>query len=121
MKFNEIIPAMRALIAQSPDNVYVPPGGPGQSCHYREGVCTNGTIGCVVGQLFGGAIEDGVPISVVVDRIARAYDTPVDADRVTFISKWLRTIQEGQDAGMDWGAALTRSDTFWPMVAGYTW
>lgn len=42
-----IIKAIQALVAKSPDNVY--DGGDG-NCYYARGVCTDGSIGCIIGQ-----------------------------------------------------------------------
>jgi hypothetical protein len=121
MKFNEIVSAMRQRVAQSPDAVYQPVGGKGGSCFYREGNVTDGTVGCIVGQVLGDLIDDGVQIVRVVGKLANDYDAPVDHERVTYISKWLRNIQEWQDDGQTWSKALTNADNAYPQVAEYAW
>ena len=46
----DIIIGIRKRVAESPDNVYHQPMP--DTCYYGQGVCADGTIGCIFGQAF---------------------------------------------------------------------
>ena len=114
---DDIVAAMRDLIAANPDRVYAPPGGgANRTCSYVDSYDTPGT-GCVVGEaviLLGVDREqlreweryhggDSHGLLVALDVIGAGFES-------VHPRYWVRRVQIGQDYGKSWGQALYMAD-----------
>lgn len=112
MVIDKLIAVVRNIAYERPDTTY------GKSiefkdcpglCMYNKGECSDGTIGCIFGQALA-AIGPYYPptdlqnmgISDVLDHYGIDYaDDQLD---------WCEKVQEGQDKGRAWEAAVAEAD-----------
>lgn len=97
--------AAYALCVNNADNKYVKDG---LRCCYTRGTCTNGTIGCIFGQIldhdeFDLARQNNITISDVLEG-SNFPDIMID---------WCATLQVQQDIGKTWGDALLMAEQFY--------
>lgn len=99
----QMVKAVRSLAAKSPDNIYTPPAGDGGSCYNHDGICTDGSVGCIIGQ---------------AARICN-IDIPNEGGVASSFPKfkhevnlWLMMVQDTQDARGTWNQAVKKADTF---------
>ncbi len=102
--------AIENLVQLSPANVYECLPGPGAegTASYTKGKCTNGSLGCLIGQ----------------GLHAIGYTIPADADEMMSLGElieaaepgagddeqWFYDLQGAQDKGMTWENALRVAD-----------
>ncbi len=112
-----LVQKVRELAAASPENLYRKPNEDKPYCSYHSGLCTNGSIGCIMGQalrLLGFDDErlvrcDGhgsIKEVLGSEQIPNASD---DTDRGA-LAWWLREVQGKQDTGFSWGQAVAEID-----------
>lgn len=105
---------VRELAAASPDCVYIKPEGGG--CNNIRGDCSNGSVGCIVGQA---VIALGVPRSFfeadgcelcgagnLVPRLGQSGYLRHDNPSTFPATAWLTSVQRRQDDGGRWAAAV---------------
>lgn len=103
----QIIAATREEITARPDVIY------SGICSYSDGVCTDGSVGCVFGQVFkklGVQIDDKwncVSIGGLLTRLKIPYTVPQ--------RKWLLEIQSSQDRNETWSSVLKTADAVIPL------
>ena len=110
----DVIAAVRRLADNSPNCQYKPPDRDNgvKVCFNKEGECTNGSTGCIVGQalveLFGAdkVPNEGGVATCVSDLQIRA--TPQQYS-------WLQVVQGRQDNGCPWEFAVEQADEYYPL------
>lgn len=86
----------RRLAEQSPSNEYSYPVPETLKCSYRAGECSDGSIGCIIGQAI---LAAGLDLPVGSLEIGRYLN-----------SAWLRQVQLRHDMCMSWGKAVEGAD-----------
>lgn len=106
---DDLIAAVRQLAAEHPDNVYHKPLGHGWStgCSYNNGLCDDGSEGCIFGQAFRRIGVDTSQMTTFIGvELARAFgERPVD-EKMT----WCAAVQARQDGGATWSSAVASAD-----------
>lgn len=115
---DDVIKKVRELARKRRDVVYDSDG----ACSYARGRCSDGTKGCIFGQVFEAL---GTPISYeMADRLGAIQNILDDDDehsarsylkvRKTSITKkkldWCSVVQVKQDAHIPWGEAVKYAD-----------
>lgn len=111
--------AVRKHILENPDVTYVRSKG---YCSYSSGMCSNDTVGCLIGQVLG---QFGYDTTVINDSI-EAYDIDdilfdyhrkcrqdpvIDPESFSPAERrWLQVIQYHQDNGSTWKESLEHAD-----------
>lgn len=111
---SKLVARVRALAAAAPENVYQKYNG--RSCSYTHGECSNGTLGCILGQAMAAegidthSIGEGA-FDEVVSSLPKlfGYDTAEQA-MGSAQYEWLKAVQEAQDGGATWAEAVGRTD-----------
>lgn len=97
---------VRELAAKSPDNIYKPDESRQYnqyvSCFYNEGKCSDGSIGCIIGQAIKALDEE------FFEKIKKSVCGV--SDIVYGKTKWLQSVQAFQDKGNTWGKCIELSD-----------
>jgi hypothetical protein len=122
-----LVAKVRELARKRPNNIYQPvqtePKGyiPSFRCTYLGGTCTDGTVGCLVGQALaaiGFTISrlesvDKLPIEEALEKlIARDRElTSKEYDQIN----WLNAVQTAQDTGKPWCNAVAIADQEEPL------
>jgi len=116
-----LVDELRELAEARPTVYYRSPamdGGKLSGCHYSAGVCSDGTIGCAIGQAI--AAGDWPDISAAeldalrsshagLASISRVYDIIAPGVRVPgeqAAIDWLQAFQDDQDNGSSWGECV---------------
>ncbi len=95
-----LVAEVRKIVAERPDVSY--DGG----CRYDSGVCSDGTVGCLIGQALGAIGWDLYPensgelISNLLEEAG--YDD--------FRVSWCRMVQSEQDCMSAWGGCVNYAD-----------
>ncbi len=106
----DIIQEVRRLAKESPDNKYENIDG----CFYSQGMCTNGSIGCMFGQAFknlGIKIPDNLDRSGIVGVLSE-----LKLSEFNDHSMWCLDVQKLQDTRTTWGEAVSTADQEWKNV-----
>lgn len=98
------INTVRRVAKERPDVTYQRPEGMG-FCQYDKGKCSDGTIGCIFGQIskildvpFGDSVQ---PISALIGNL---QGTPQQL-------QWLTLVQRYQDGGSTWRQSVEYADS----------
>lgn len=103
----DVVDQVVKLASEYPDCVY---SGVGGDCCNKTGECSNGSVGCIVGQalILAGVdpdcIEDSSDIYNVADSLwsdVSDYEDKLD---------WLAEVQSLQDGGNKWGVAVSKAN-----------
>ena len=112
----QIEEAVRKRVAESPDNVYTQANNCCE-CSYTVGNCTDGTVGCLFGQILPKEIidqvesvsEDEEGVYVDTECITDVLESCMDIKDPDFVG-WCSRIQAKQDTGLKWNDALSFAD-----------
>jgi len=99
---------VRRLAEEHPDNVYNKPDGIGP-CVYGSGTCTDGSVGCIVGQGLKAMGVDPVALDEYVGEEPSGIDDILD-DAGLARDPWLSDVQAAQDEGRTWARAVRYAD-----------
>lgn len=102
--------AIRSLVAESPDNRYqcLPGGGPNGTASYSQGKCTNGSLGCLIGQ---GIIRAGGTLPAEADELFSLGELiQLPGMDGTDDEQWFYDLQGAQDSGHTWKDSLEIAD-----------
>lgn len=118
MLVSDIIAEVRKIVKERPDVYYNPDG----MCKYSEGVCSDGSIGCIFGQAFTnlginakkfdqypvpeGMLNYGKNYIPGIDHILRHEFNCEDILEL----EWCGTVQNGQDGNLSWKEAVLEAD-----------
>ena len=114
---------VRELAAARPETVYRPwPTGqssPMTRCSYLSGACSDGTVGCLLGQALlaiGFTAERLQPVDLlaiveVIEKLLPIELSKEDRQRV----RWLESVQNAQDNGCPWREAIDIADREEPL------
>jgi hypothetical protein len=120
---DNLVGKVRELASARPDNVYrAGPSGqssPPTKCTYLGGTCTDGTVGCLVGQALlaiGYTAEqlqpvDQLGIEEAIEKMLPCELTDDEYDKV----RWLESAQNAQDNGSPWKEAVRIADAEQPL------
>lgn len=89
---------VREITKERPDVTYETFEG---GCHYDAGECSDGTIGCIFGQVSAAL---GEPMTGT-KSITHYFNDP-----------WCILVQQYQDRGMKWSVAIQRADIMYPKI-----
>jgi hypothetical protein len=112
---SELVAQVRRLAADRPDNVYQPElVGAGHRCSYLDGRCTDGTLGCLVGQAFRAAgltADELQPVNrlAICEALEHLLRQDIDCLQGAHIA-WLMSVQNAQDEGARWREAIEVAD-----------
>lgn len=109
LKSRLLVTAVRQLAADCPDCKYIRPAI--GSCSYSKGQCTNGSVGCIIGQALAAL---GIDVSAldtngvmnartVLTRLGGFDDAAIE---------WADGVQGKQDNGATWVEAIKFADRF---------
>lgn len=121
MLVSDIIAEVRKVVKERPDVYYNPDG----ICKYSSGACSDGSIGCIFGQVFTNLGIDAKKFD--------EYPTPEGISPTIYGGKtyvpgidcilrhefnceeileleWCGTVQNGQDGGLSWKEAVLEAD-----------
>lgn len=108
MNIDILIKNIREAASQRGENIYSSPSSETSSCYYGKGTCTDGTVGCIFGQVWPElkAYEEESIFSIL------------DSMNIgTSIQKsWCSEVQSNQDKGLSWREAVERADQKYPEV-----
>jgi hypothetical protein len=110
MTIDDVIAGVRALAAEFPECVYTSPDDLG--CYFTLGRCSNGSVGCLIGQavaLQGGKLPDDEKVGSI-EILALLHNNGIAGVPIRTLS-WLVTVQGGQDSGKPWREAVAIADT----------
>ena len=128
----KIVERVRQVAAERPDNEYkgVPLGQPRSGiCGYTFGTCSDGTVGCIFGQVLqefpeielpDESNEDECLNQCIWDVLETNLRLNPDDKETNEALTWCQDIQENQDAGQSWESAVKNADdtgyeyTPWP-------
>lgn len=104
--------ALRKIVAERPEHVYVPPGGQGSRCMYvhTDAAGDAPQPGCLVGHVLA---KLGVPLADLAAHEGDGASSLVRhlgiglSDSTEYL---LDLAQDSQDSGTTWGAALARAE-----------
>ena len=105
---SDLISKVRELAAASPDCRYRSTNGSSSGCCNNRGECTNGTVGCIIGQAAAalgydwGDEPSREGVHLFVNRVFRHTPRPQ--------TYWLDLVQGQQDLGKTWGDAVQYAD-----------
>ena len=115
MLVSDVIKEVRKIVAERPNVYYYAPEG---GCQYSKGECSDGSTGCLFGQVLTNLGED-------VSRFDK-YPAPEEYKTETYIpgidkileefegndidKTWCSLVQDGQDNGMSWEDAVAEAD-----------
>lgn len=131
----DLIRCVRTVIGERPNTIYIPCG-----CEYATGVCSDETIGCLIGQAivrFGDDDQRGsLLLADLLNIKALMYkwkwqvfkspdnkpswrrlgeSVPYERESWNRETTWLMKIQGYQDSHYTWGEALDRADETCPL------
>lgn len=119
---DRIIEEVRHIASDDPTHVYQPPGGEGYTCSYLTSGDQPGQ-GCIMGQalIHVGVSPDalvaveGESIATVIQKLGLFTDEhDLDANAR---KRWLNWVQNRQDSGTTWSAAVQDADAMYRGVA----
>ena len=112
----ELIEAVRAEAKKRPE-VYYQREAPGAPCSNTRGKCSDGSCGCIFGQVLLKDADDArrkiiedydnCGIFAVMEKLAIATSVPE--------SQWCLTVQDHQDNGFLWGKCVEAADRDCPI------
>ena len=121
MNAEQIEKAIRDRVAEAPDNKYKELEG-SDSCAYTVGNCSDGSTGCIFGQILPDGIcnrfetvkkiEDDhgeIFYGVTTECISDVLSTGLGIDDEEFLT-WCSDMQGCQDSGNHWQEALDNAD-----------
>lgn len=109
---------VRELAIARPETVYRPsPTGqasPATRCSYLGGTCTDGTVGCLVGQAFfaiGFTADQLRPVDHlgIEEALENLLPSEFSAEEYRQV-RWLESVQNAQDNGHPWHEAIDIAD-----------
>lgn len=110
--------AVRKLAADSPDTLYCKPDD-SIFCSYSKGACTNGSVGCIMGQAL---VRCGLGTTLALAQKWGSINnfvlfiTNTDLEKlptpVVLTIRWLQEVQTQQDQGRTWRDAVALADRF---------
>ncbi len=105
----DLIRKVRELAENSPDCVY----NGVTSCSYTQGECSNGTVGCIMGQAVLAVDPSQLYMVKMYDTnsfhnlsLNLLFDRPITEEEV----KWCSNVQGIQDDGECWKKAVDEAD-----------
>ena len=119
----DLVSKVRELAVARPETIYQPsPTGqatPTIRCSYLAGTCSDGTVGCLLGQALvavGYTAEqlravDLLGIEEAIEKLLPCELTDEEYRRV----RWLESVQNAQDNGHPWGEAIRIADEEEPL------
>lgn len=110
---DDLVREVRRLATEKPENVYL------GRFSYVSGECSDGSVGCIVGQAFRAIGIDpakydsfcGQGIAANAGRAAADAFAISDIDIRCSKAHWLRSVQGSQDRGDTWSAAVAFADS----------
>lgn len=115
VKMSEVVAAVREIAAERPDVKYDVVEGAG--CLYSAGRCSDGSVGCIVGQALVKCGFDVAPLDTSDDENDGGIKTAGFACRHIGVetddfeaANWLDNAQHWQDSGHPWGDAVKFAD-----------
>lgn len=111
----DLIKTVRQLAQNNPDNTYEEYHDEGKlrACSYTKGECSNGTLGCIMGQAilaldpsYDFADKDQASIYNLIHEQLLLDPRPCNKD-----SEWLSLVQDSQDDSETWSNAVRIADT----------
>lgn len=102
----ELFDAITYLVEESPDNTY-PPHYHGMvgGCYYSQGQCSNGSVGCLIGQALLRAGYTGDLSALDIGERTGANDILPQLGYGPDITTFANCIQDKQDSEIQWGVA----------------
>jgi hypothetical protein len=100
----DVVKEVKKLAAEKPMNKYHKPPGVAMICSYHRGRCTDGSVGCIFGQVL---VRLGHPIGG--DGGIAHMLSMMGLDLFDEASDWCQDVQKYQDSGMEWGDAVKRA------------
>jgi hypothetical protein len=112
---DDLVTKVREIAAARPENVYR-----NGRCEYADGECSDGTIGCILGQAL-------LALGFTKRKLRRLDELPISSIGVVLTSllktdalppnkvSWLRRVQDAQDIEVEWGAAVEAADQVVPL------
>lgn len=113
MRWQDLVRKTYALCISRSDNVYTRPDAAETKCYYTKGTCSDGSTGCVFGQLLRDEFDliavdtwsgDNSISAVIRDNIPNAPFA---------VRQWCSHIQIVQDEGRPWGNALGDAEDYY--------
>lgn len=118
---DDLVSAVRREVKKRPDVIYGASNDSVTGCSYREGICNDGTFGCLFGQILLGS--DGLPDDRChgshtfntdgnIENVLRELwpEEDWDEDEKMAAADWCQSVQERQDEGETWGDAVDYAD-----------
>lgn len=103
MKIEEIIAGVREKAAKSPTNVYQ-----ADNCLYNGGNCSDGSIGCIFGQVLkdlGQPVDEGDEGRDIIIILGI-----LGIESSSLQKQWCGSVQDSQDFGIEWKKAVDKAD-----------
>ncbi len=99
-RLDRLVAEVRKIVAKRPEVSY------GGACSYDTGECSDGTVGCLLGQALD-AIDWGLYPEDSGDLIVDLLD---EAGYEDFRVSWCGMVQEKQDMSAAWGECVEYAD-----------
>jgi hypothetical protein len=97
---------VRELATDAPDNVYEKPDD-FNTCCYSRGECTNGSVGCLIGQAMA---KHGYDVSLLDFDGSLLASEACAYFNIIGRTIWLNEVQSSQDEGHEWLQAISYAD-----------
>lgn len=104
MRWQDIVRKAYAMCIANSENVYYREEP--TKCHYTRGKCSNGTVGCVFGQILPHDEFDLKEIDAAQKDNSISSVLKCCTDIPFSVRAWCNSIQHKQDQGRTWGEAL---------------
>ena len=116
IKSEDLIQQVRQLAQDAPTNLYE--GNKDKmGCSYVKGPCSNGSVGCIIGQALILCDESLTEYLSHEDRSTKQFELLHDImfeDGMIELSlediEWIGDVQSRQDDGETWGDAVSKTD-----------
>lgn len=105
MTITELIARVREEANKRPNNVYRPDvkDRDDLACFYNSGVCSDGTIGCIFGQILSVNSYHGC---LSIERVLEGIGMSASDDQIL----WCTMVQNHQDRGHTWSECVRYAD-----------
>lgn len=118
---NAFVEIVRRLATENPYNVYHCLEGVG--CKYSAGTCTNGAVGCIIGQALLASGVSFEELQTIDDRNHKTVKGLNAREVVAELklcnvdeAEWCQAVQSNQDCGLAWGRAVELADATDPLT-----
>ena len=110
----DLVERIRARAARCPDVTYIRLKG--SSCSYREGKCTDGSVGCIFGQelfpLLPKSLHFQVSDRSTILSVLHALGFSSRAEEMT---SWCNIVQHNQDMGKCWSECVQEANRLYSL------